>query len=215
MAAKAAREPVAVPLHRLSRPDPTFEERLALRLPRTVTLFRRALLRMRPGSRLRGMGLARAMAVAFASYERRDFESVPRLFYSPDVVLVTGRGRGEEVPLDLPSPARGIEGVIRWLEAWHEPFSSIRYEPIELLDAGDRLVITIEQVATGRASGVSVRERFSSAVRLERGLVVEQFVTWHREDALEAAGFAPSEDAAAVASSHSGYSQDREPTKEE
>jgi ketosteroid isomerase-like protein len=130
------------------------------------------------------------MQIAFASYERGDFELVPRVFYAPEATLETAGGSDQEVPLDLPSPVRGVEGVIHWLEVWHEPFSEVRYELGELYDGGDRALLVVDQVATGRASGVEVRQLSYSAVRWERGQVVWQLVTFELEAAMEAAGFA-------------------------
>jgi hypothetical protein len=156
-----------------------------------VALGRRAILSLPVGSRLRSELLARAMSIAFASYERGDFETVPRVFYSETATLETARGRDEEQSLDLPSPVHGVDGVIRWLRTWHEAFSSVRWEPRELYDGGDRFVFVVELVATGRASGVEVHHLSASAVRVERGLVVHQLATWDLAHALEAAGFPP------------------------
>jgi ketosteroid isomerase-like protein len=182
----SAKRAVRVPLRRRPQPRRTREEKAALRFPRTVGLARRAALALPVGFRLRSEALRRATAIAFASYERGDFETVPRIFYSDEVVLETGRN--QESPLDLPSPVHGIEGVIRWLRVWHEAFSEIHWEPRELYDGGDRLVFVVEQVATGRASGAEVRHLSASAVWIERGLVVRQLATWELTEAMEAAG---------------------------
>jgi len=185
----ARKMPVRISLRRRPRPQRTFEERAAMRMPRAVGALRRLIFRLPPGSHFRRAALARAMQLAFASYERGDFEMVPRVFYAQAATLETARGRRGEVPLDLPSPVQGVEGVMRWLEIWHEPFSSVRYELGQLYDGGDSALLVMDQVATGRTSGAEVRQRSYSALRWERGQVVWQFVTLQLEDAMEAAGF--------------------------
>jgi hypothetical protein len=162
---------------------------MALRLPRTVGALRRLIFMLPPSSRARRGALAHAMQIGFASYERGDFETVPTIFYSPDVILYTALGPTQEVPLDLPSPVHGIEGVTRWLRTWHEPFSSVRFELREMYDGGDWGLFVIEQFATGRTSGIEVHQLTYSALRWERGRVVWQLVTWSLEEAMEAAGF--------------------------
>ena len=162
---------------------------MAIRFPRFVGASRRLIFMLPPRFWLRRAAMARAMQIGFASYERDDFEMVPRVFYSPDVTLETGRGRNQEVPLDLPSPVRGIDGVIRWLRTWHEPFSTIRYELRALYDGGDRGLFVMEQIATGRTSGVEVRQLTYSALRWKAGRVTWQLVTWSRDDAMRAVGF--------------------------
>jgi hypothetical protein len=139
------------------------------------------------------------MQIGFASYERGDYATVPRVFYAPEVTLETALGPNREVALDLPSPVHGVAGVIEWLQVWHEPFSSVLYELRELYDGGDRAVFVFEQVATGRTSGVEVRQLSYSAIRWERGQVTWQLVTWDLEDAMKAAGLeAPPEVAPAA-----------------
>ena len=165
------------------------EERVALRLPRAVGAIRRLIFKLPPTSRARQAALARAMQLGFASYERGDFETVPRVFYSPDVTLHTALGPVQDVPLDLPSPVHGIDGVTRWLRVWHEPFSSVRFELRELYDGGDWGLFVIDQFATGRTSGIEIHQLTYSAMRWEGGRVVWQLVTWSLEEAMQAAGF--------------------------
>jgi hypothetical protein len=98
-------------------------------------------------------------------------------------------GTDEGVPIDVPSPVHGIEGVTDWLKTWHEPFSSVRFELREFYDGGEWGIFVIEQVATGRASGIEIRQLTYSAMRWEHGRVVWQLVTGSLEEAIEAAGF--------------------------
>jgi hypothetical protein len=125
------------------------------------------------------------MTVAFETYERGDFTTVPSVLFAEDCEHRSSR-MGQ---MDLPEIAVGPEQMTRWLEIWHEPFTDVSWRPLELYDAGDRFFIAIEMTATGRASGAVTRSPFYSAFRHDKGFVSRQFTTPDRDEALAAMEF--------------------------
>jgi ketosteroid isomerase-like protein len=71
---------------------------------------------------------------------------------------------------------------------WLEAFSDIRWEPEEILDLGDRFLVTARQSGTGSGSGVAVSAPVFQLFTLRDGLVLRQEDFRDRAKALEAAG---------------------------
>jgi ketosteroid isomerase-like protein len=179
-------EGVRVPVPRLSgraSQHRSVDERLFLRFP---SLFRRlaaALARLRPGSQLRRLVIGRAVARAYAAGNRRDFE-----------VLLLTHDRDHEyrpspklMPPDLQPVFRGHDGYLRLWHYWMDAFEDIRWDPEEVLDLGDRFVVTTQQTGHGSASGVAVSEPVFQLFETRRGLVTRQTDFLDRSEALAAA----------------------------
>ena len=104
--------------------------------------------------------------------------------YSPDIELLTlasGLGSGVD-------PAyRGIDGVVRYLRDWLEPFSEYVAENLDYIEAGDCVVVPTRQWGVGSGSGARVELELTSVYDLRDGLIVRirQYDTV--EQALEAA----------------------------
>jgi hypothetical protein len=91
-------------------------------------------------------------------------------------------------PLDFDASYHGHDG---YREAWRvilEAFGDIRLDPQELLDLGDRWLVTITWSGHGAGSGVSISQRGFQLSTIRRGLVVRQDDFLDRQKALEAAG---------------------------
>jgi ketosteroid isomerase-like protein len=128
--------------------------------------------------------VARRLSRAYAAANRRDF----------DVVLVGWdpgseyRPSGELMPPDLEAVFYGRDGYLKLWRYWLDAFEDIRWDPEEILDLGDKLLVTAQQRGHGSGSGVAVSERVFQLFIVRRGLVVRQEDFLDRSKALEAAG---------------------------
>ena len=102
---------------------------------------------------------------------------------APDVVW--------EVRADLPDSDvyRGHDGMRRLMAAFAEAMEETWYEPEEILDAGDRVVVRLRWGGRGKVSGIDFEEHHETWVfALKAGKIshVKEFAT--RDQALKAAG---------------------------
>jgi ketosteroid isomerase-like protein len=164
----------------------TLDERLYVRFPALYRLFAGVLTRLPPRSRFRRSVGAFRLQRAYAAANRRDF----------DVVLV---GMGPETEYEYrPSPDfiapdqdpvfHGHAGYLRMWGTWLDAFEDLRFEPEQLLDLGDTMLVTAEVRGHGSGSGVAASERVFQLFELRRGLVVKQEDFVDQAKALEAAG---------------------------
>ena len=97
----------------------------------------------------------------------------------------------DDIVADVPSgyaedadAYRGREGFQRMLDQWLEPWCDYRAEPLEFFEEGDTVVVSIDQSATGRESGVEVDMHVAYLLRARDGLVVEWRLCADAEEAL-------------------------------
>lgn len=83
---------------------------------------------------------------------------------------------------------RGPSGFVRWVRDWASAWADFTFEPEELIDAGDRVVVLARLTATGRSSGVELERRDGMVFELHDGLVVGVDYYNSEQQALEAAG---------------------------
>lgn len=95
---------------------------------------------------------------------------------------------GDLLPPDLETVFYGHDGYLRLWGYWLDAFKDIRWDPEEILDFGDRFLVTTQQRGSGSGSGVAVREPVFQLFTIRRGLVVRQEDFLDRSKALEAAG---------------------------
>jgi ketosteroid isomerase-like protein len=93
---------------------------------------------------------------------------------------------------DEPDPSAHIgrdafEGLLR---GYLESFSDLRFEVLEVIDAGDRVVASTMIHGRGAASGASVEDAYVFVYRLRDGLVVEGWEFRTEQEALKAVGLA-------------------------
>jgi SnoaL-like domain len=162
----------------------TLDQRLSVRFPALYRLVADSFMRLPPRSRLRRLMLARSVGLVYAAANRRDF----------DLVLV-GWDReseyhpsGELLPPDLDTVFYGHDGYRRLWRYWLDAFDDIRWDPEEILDFGDRFLVTTQQSGRGSGSGVAVSEPVFQLFTVRRGLVVRQEDFLDRSKALEAVG---------------------------
>src|SRR5215212_4736302 len=100
--------------------------------------------------------------------------------YSPDVELTTlasglGSGVGEFY--------RGLDGLVRYLREWLEPFSEYRVENLDYLEAGDCVLVPSRQWGLGGASRARVEIELTTLYELRDG----QIAQIHQYDTLKEA----------------------------
>jgi ketosteroid isomerase-like protein len=163
----------------------TLDERLFVRFPALYRRFAAFWWRLPLRSRLRRLILLRLVGLGTSAANRRDFD-VFLLAFDPEVDLWIARS-GLNVP-DYAGHHHGHEG---YREAWRrllEAFEDLRWEPEELIDAGDGLISVNRWSGHGAGSGVPVNQLMFQVYTLRRGLVVKQEDFAERGEALEAAG---------------------------
>jgi ketosteroid isomerase-like protein len=82
----------------------------------------------------------------------------------------------------------GHDGVVRFLAAQSEAFDALRIEPLEFLEAADRLVVTVRVTGHARHSGIKIEFDRSHVFRYRDGKVLRMEVYANRAEALEAVG---------------------------
>jgi uncharacterized protein len=160
----------------------TVDERILVRFPALARRLSAGWARLPRHSRLRRAILARRIRRAYAAVNRRDFDLVHAGF-DPDVefyAVQTGPEGG--------ATFHGHDGVREATGLILEVFGDIRLDPEELLDLGDRFLITVKLSGHGTESGASINQQLFSLLTLRQGLVVRQHEFLDRAEALEAAG---------------------------
>ena len=105
-------------------------------------------------------------------------------FVDPEIVIDATRN------VINPETYVGFEGLERWQAHSDEVWDEIRLEPIEFIDAGDRVVTISRLIGKGKGSGVEVTRATSAQVAtLRNGRVIRWEIGFtDRREALEAAG---------------------------
>ncbi len=113
----------------------------------------------------------------FAAHNRGDVDALVEV-YDPEAVfetLLLGTHHGNE--------------AIRWIyEENRKTMSGYDVVPVELIDAGDKVVAVAQAVGAGSASQIAVDEQFAFVFTFRGERVVREQAFRNREEALEAAG---------------------------
>ncbi|MGN6170825.1 MAG: nuclear transport factor 2 family protein [Solirubrobacteraceae bacterium] len=129
--------------------------------------------------------LARSVRQAFAAANRRDFQFLltgfhPQIVYHP---------RADEPD---PSPHVGRDAYERLTYGFVDSFSEVRFEVLELIDAGDHVIVStvLHAVLHGQesATAAGVSDTYVFVYKLRDGLVVEVWEYRTKQEALEAVG---------------------------
>jgi len=171
------------PLRQRASQRRSLDQRLCVRFPALFRLLADCVMRLGSRSRLRRLMLARSVGLAYAAANRRDFDSVlvgwdPGSEYHPS---------GDLLPPDLETVFYGHDGYLQLWRYWLDAFEDIRWDPEEILDLGEKILVTAQQSGHGSGSGVSVSEPVFQLFTFRRGLVVRQEDFLDRSKALEAA----------------------------
>ena len=176
---------VRLPPAREVRRHRTLDERIVVRFPALAPLLRTAWMRLPRHSRLRRAMLVRGARQGYASVNRRDFD-LTVTFYDPNYEYHL---RGEHVAFpDWELGHAGHDGFRKFWRDALEAFDDIQFDPEEILDLGDRQLITVQISGHGTGSGVPMNQKIFQLYTYRRGLIVRQDDFSDRTQALEAAG---------------------------
>ena len=171
---------VRIPLVPETRRHRTLEERMLVRFPGLARQLSAAWARLPQHSRLRRAILVRRVRQGFAALDRRDFD-----------LLVIGLDPGVELHMGhvLPDIGPVFHGHEGYREAWRHLLEAAdtHLAPEELLDLGDRVLVTAKLTAQGTGSGVLVSQPLFLLLTLRGGLVVREHDFQDRAEALRAA----------------------------
>jgi ketosteroid isomerase-like protein len=109
-----------------------------------------------------------------------------------DVVWIEVAGRPEG-PL---TERHGRDRLRRGLESLLEAWESYHLDVERVLDAGDRVLAIVREIARGRASGVEVDGRWGYLITVQDGEIARVEAYRDADRALEVAGLGGSENAA-------------------
>jgi ketosteroid isomerase-like protein len=118
---------------------------------------------------------------AFDAYFRGDMESVLRLM-DPAIVV----SQPPEVP-DA-TTLHGHAGVMEAIAAWPEQWDDYQLEVVQIMDAGDRVVVKTHQHGRGKGSGVEVEAEIWFVTRFRNGKIADWRMFGTEREALEAVG---------------------------
>ena len=160
----------------------TLDERILVRFPGLTRRLSAAWAQLPRTSRLRRVMLVRRLRLGCAAANRRDFNSLLSAF-DPGIELHT-----REMTPDMDAVYHGHDGYRRAWRVLLDAFKDVRLDATEVLDLGDRFLVTIEWSGHGAESGVSVSQPGFQLFTPRRGLVVREQHFFDRTEALEAAG---------------------------
>lgn len=116
---------------------------------------------------------------------RKDFEAVLPL-YHPDVEFVPAP---ELVGVGIGASCRGHDGYLALWGDWDTAWAGhAQWEPKELIDLGDRLLMLGRMRGTGEVSGIAVDTEIALLYTLNDGQVIREQYYMDPAEALEAAG---------------------------
>jgi ketosteroid isomerase-like protein len=115
----------------------------------------------------------------FAAWNSGDMDALREL-YDPDVILRSLEGWPES------GPFMGREAVMGWYEQLREAWEADAVEPIDITDAGDRVIV--RTVWRGAGQGPDSRMEFTNVYTVRKGRIVYQEQFWDHAEALEAVG---------------------------
>ena len=116
----------------------------------------------------------------FEAWNAGDMNAIREL-YDPAIVV----RYAEDWP-EGSEPTMGRDAVIRQWEQQRADFDSDTLEKIELIDAGDRIVVRQMWRASGRGPDLNIEVSSVSTLRKGKTIMLEFF--WNHAEALEAVG---------------------------
>ena len=125
------------------------------------------------------------LRAGYEAFNRRDLEALMELL-DPDVEWVQDQSVAPDADV-----YRGKEDTARFFETILRDFEHLEFEPEEIIDAGDRVVVVSVARGRGKASGAEVEARFTHVWTLRDGKAVRAVFYADHEKALADAGLSP------------------------
>jgi ketosteroid isomerase-like protein len=91
-----------------------------------------------------------------------------RSVHTPDVelrTLASGLGTG------VGTHYSGLDGAVRYLQEWLEPFSDYRVENLDYIEEGDCVLVPSRQIGVGAGSGVRTELELTTLYELRDGRI--------------------------------------------
>jgi ketosteroid isomerase-like protein len=125
------------------------------------------------------------LRAAYEAFNRRDLDALMALA-DPDVEVLQDASVAPDADV-----FRGREGAARFFATILENFEQLEFEPEEIIDAGDQVVVVAAARGRGKASGAEVAARFTHLWTLREGKAVRAVFYADHEKALADAGLTP------------------------
>jgi ketosteroid isomerase-like protein len=119
---------------------------------------------------------------AFEAYNREGPEAIMPFIHPDFETAVPG-----ELSVE-PDTYRGREGLRRYFQSFYDVMDEVRFEPEELIDTGDRVVVCVRLSTRARSTGLTAEQRVTQVWTLRDGLAVRADAFLTREEALQAVG---------------------------
>lgn len=119
---------------------------------------------------------------------RRPIAETELILLNNDPVSYDYRPSIDYLPPDMDTVYYGHDGYRRFWRNWLDAFEDIRWDPEQILDFGEKALVTTQQSGHGSGSGVAVSEPVFQLFTFRRGLVIRQEDFTSRTSALKAAG---------------------------
>jgi ketosteroid isomerase-like protein len=113
----------------------------------------------------------------FAAHNRGDIDALVEI-YDPEAVFETL----------LLGTHHGKEAIRRIYEENQANQAGYKVEPVEVIDAGDKVITVARFGGAGPASGIALDDQMAFVHTFKDGLVVREQAFSNRDDALDAAG---------------------------
>ena len=119
---------------------------------------------------------------AFAAFNRGDLDGW--LEYLTDDIDY----RAAEGALDDRGPIHGKDALRAHVQDWLDTFDDFRQEPIEVIDAEDKVILVIRITGRAKLSGVDTELTYAAVYTIRDGRVAVGREYFTRAEALQAAG---------------------------
>lgn len=116
----------------------------------------------------------------FEAHNRGDVDALVE-FYDPEAVFETL----------LLGTHHGNEAIRLIYEENQKTMAGYDVVPVELIDAGDKVVAVAGMVGTGPSSGIALDDQFAFVFTFKGERIVREQAFRNKEEAVEAAGLAP------------------------
>ena len=103
-------------------------------------------------------------------------------FIHPDFEVTTPAALAAE-----PDTYRGPDGIRRYFDSFYEAMDRVAFEPLELIEVGDAVVVPMTLRTRGRTSGIETEQRVVQIWELEGGKAIRVRVFATLDEAMAAA----------------------------
>jgi ketosteroid isomerase-like protein len=122
------------------------------------------------------------VADTIAAFNRGDLDAGSD-YWTDDLDYRSAQGAPDD-----PGPIHGKEAMRTYVEDWLDTFDDFRGEVIELIDAGDDVIVVMRIGGRAKLTGVETDLTFAAIYTIRDGKIARGREYWTREQALEAAG---------------------------